>query len=148
LDLGVAIEDERLNFAAAMVIGRWFERFGAIISSVNLRLMSSLDETMLTRNWSQGKVTVALDQRVFRKKCKKPHHYTLGVVFSPFGHRSSPLTVIPRFSGAEELFMGRDELVREFRTGWCTVPIFAAFAEHFCGWLTDCCARIGVAPSA
>jgi hypothetical protein len=50
LDLAGAIEDERLNFATTMVLGRWFERFGASLWSVHLRLMFSLDETMLTAN--------------------------------------------------------------------------------------------------
>jgi hypothetical protein len=44
--------------------------------------------------------------------------------------------------------MGQDALVREFRSGWCTGPIFAALADHFCGWLTCYRARIGIAPSA
>jgi hypothetical protein len=81
LDLGVAIEDERLNFAATMVIGRWFERFGAILLSVNPRLM--VDERMLAANFRRSKVIVSRDQRVFRKKHKKPHHFTLGAVFNP-----------------------------------------------------------------
>jgi hypothetical protein len=38
--------------------------------------------------------------------------------------------------------------VRESGSGGSTGPIFAAFAEHFCGWLTRYRARIGVAPSA
>jgi hypothetical protein len=39
---------------------------------------------------------------------------------------------------ADELFMGQGAFVRESRSGWCTGPIFAASAEHFCGWLTGC----------
>jgi hypothetical protein len=62
LDPGVAIEDERLNFATTRVIGRWFERFGAILSSVHPGLMFNVDETMLAANLSRGKVIVALDQ--------------------------------------------------------------------------------------
>jgi hypothetical protein len=38
---------------------------------------------MLAANLSRGKVLVALDQRVFRKKHKKPYHFTLGAVFKP-----------------------------------------------------------------
>jgi hypothetical protein len=114
LDLGVAvaIEGERLNLATTRVIGRWFDRFGGILSSVNPPLMFNDDETMLAANLSPGKVIAALDQRVFRKKHKKPHHYTLGAVFNPLGHGPPPLRVIPMFSGAEELFMGQDALAR------------------------------------
>jgi hypothetical protein len=38
--------------------------------------------------------------------------------------------------------------MRASRSGWCTGPIFAAFAEDFPGWLTRYRARTGVAPSA
>jgi hypothetical protein len=145
MDPGVAIEDERLTFATTRVIGRWFDRFGGILSSVNPRLIFNFDETMLAAYLSRSQVIVALDERVCRKKHKKPHHFTLGAVFDPLGHGPPPLIVIPTFSGAEWLFMGQDAFVRESRSWWCTGPIFAAFAEHFCGWLTGYRARIGVA---
>jgi hypothetical protein len=78
---------------------------------------------------------VQLDQRVFRKKNKKPSHFTLGTVSNPFRHGPSPPVVVPTFSGAEELFGGQPELIGESRSGWSTGPIFAAFTELFCHWL-------------
>jgi hypothetical protein len=134
--------------ATTKVIGRWFDRFGVILSSVDRRLNFNYDETMHAANLSRGKVIVALDQSMFRKKHKKPHLFTLGAVFSPLGHGPPPLIVVPMFSGAEELFMGQNAFVRESRSWWRTRPIFAAFAEHFCGWLTGCRVRIGIALSA
>lgn len=143
LALGVAIEEERLNFATVMVIGRWFERFGPLITSVNPRLLFNYDETMMAVSLRRSKVIVVLDQRVFRRKHKKPHHFTLGAVFNPFGHGPSPLVVVPTFSAAEDLFAGQKAFIRESRSGWCTGPIFAAFAGHFCRWLTAYRAEIG-----
>jgi hypothetical protein len=110
--------------------------------------MFNFDETMLAADLSRSKVTLALDQGVFRKKCKKPHHFTPGAAFNPIGHGPRPLTVIPTFSGAEGLFMGQDALVRDSRSGWCTCPIFAVFGGHFSGWQTCYRSRIGVAPKA
>jgi len=124
LDLGTAIEEERLNFATRKVIGRWFERFGPTLTSVNPRLLFNYDETMLAAHFRRNKVIVQLDQRVFRKKNKKPHHFTLGAVFNPFGHGPSPSVVVPTFSGAEELFAGQPVLIGESRSGWSTGPIF------------------------
>ena len=144
LSLGIAIEEERLNFATVVVIGRWFDRFGTILTSVNPRLRFNYDETMLAASLSRSKVVVVLDQRVFRRKHKKPHHFTLGAVFNPFGHGPSPLVVVPTFSTAEELFAGQRAFIRESRSGWCTGPIFAAFAAHFCSWLAGYRAEIGV----
>ena len=46
LALGVAIEEDRLNLANVMVIGRWFERFGPVMQPVNPLLLLSHDETM------------------------------------------------------------------------------------------------------
>jgi hypothetical protein len=132
-DLGIATEEERLNFATAKVIGIWFKRCGPILSQVNARLMFNYDETMPAANLSRDKVIVAPDQRVFRKKHKKPHHFILGANFNPLGHGPPPLTVIQTFPGAEEPSMGRDAFARESRSGWCTGSIFAAFAEHLCG---------------
>jgi hypothetical protein len=60
-------------------------------------------------------------------------------------HGPPALIVIRRFSGAGELFMGQNALVRESRSGWWTGPIFAAFAEHFCVWWTVYRSQIGVA---
>ena len=37
--LGAAIEENGLNFAKVMAIGRWFERVGPVIQSVNPRLL-------------------------------------------------------------------------------------------------------------
>jgi hypothetical protein len=110
--------------------------------------MLNYHATKHAANLSRSKVIVAFDQRVFRKKPKKPLHFTLSAVFNPLGHGPPPLIAVPTFSGAEELFMGRDAFVRESRSGWCTGPIFAAFAEHSCGWLTGSRAHIGVAPSS
>jgi hypothetical protein len=81
-------------------------------------------------------VIVALDQRVFHKKHKKPHHFTPGAGSQRFGAWIARMIVIPTFSGAEELLMGQEALVRDPCAGWCTGPIFAAFAGHFCGLLT------------
>jgi hypothetical protein len=61
LDLGVAVEDERLNFAATSVIGRWFDRLGVILSSADLGLTFSFDETMLAANLRWCNAIVALD---------------------------------------------------------------------------------------
>jgi hypothetical protein len=110
--------------------------------------MFNYDETMLAASLRRNKVIVALYQRVFRTKHKKPHHYTLGAICNPLGHGPPLLIVIPTFSGAGELCMGQDAFVRESRSGWCTGPIFAAFAHHFCGWLTGYRAGMGVAPNA
>jgi hypothetical protein len=44
--------------------------------------MFNYDETMLAANLSGGEVIVALDQRVFMKKHKKPHHFTLGAALN------------------------------------------------------------------
>jgi hypothetical protein len=104
------------------------------------------EKTMLAAHFRRNKVIVQLDQRVFRKKNKKPHHSTLGAVFNPFGHGPSPLVVVPTFSGAEELFAGQPVLIGESRSGWSTGPIFAAFAEHFCRWLISHRAEIRVQP--
>jgi hypothetical protein len=106
LDLGAPIEDERLSIATTWVIGRRFDRFEGIPSSANPRLMFNDDETMLGASLSRGKVTVALDPRVFRKKHKKPDHYTLGAGFNRTGLGPPPLIVIPTLSRAEELFIG------------------------------------------
>ena len=46
LALGVAIEEDRLNFANVMVIGRWLERCGRVVQSVNPRLLLNYDEPM------------------------------------------------------------------------------------------------------
>jgi hypothetical protein len=91
LDLAMAIEDERLNFATTRVIGRWFDRLDGILSSVNPRLMFNYDKTMLAANLSRGKVGFALDQRVFRQKHEKPHHCTLSAVFNTLGRGRAAL---------------------------------------------------------
>ena len=97
LALGVAIEEDRLNFASVVVIGRWFERFGPVVQSVNPRLLLDYDEAMRrsARDMRRSKVIEALDQRVFRRKHKKPDHFTRGAVFSPLGHGRSPVVVVP-----------------------------------------------------
>ena len=47
----------------------------------------------------RSKVIVVLDQRVFRRKHKKPHHFTLGAVFNPLGHGRSPWWLFRRRRG-------------------------------------------------
>jgi hypothetical protein len=130
------------------VIGRLFNRFDVIPSSMKARLMFNFHETMLTAHLSRSKVTAALDQRVLWMKRKELHHFTQGAVFNRLGHGPPPLIVVPTFSGAVELFIGRDAFVPESHSGWCTGRVFVAFAEHFCGWLTRHRARIGAASSA
>jgi hypothetical protein len=90
LDVSPTIADERLNFAPTRVIRRWFEQFRVILSSVNPLLMCNFCETMVAADLRGCKVRGALDQRVFRKKHKKPHHCTLGAVFNPLGHGRLP----------------------------------------------------------
>jgi hypothetical protein len=89
LNPGVAIEEERMNLATTRAIGRCFGRVSGILSPEGPRVMLDVDETMLAASLEsrQGVVIVALDQRVFRKRHKKPHHYTLGAVFNPFRYR-------------------------------------------------------------
>ena len=79
------------------MIGRWFERVGPVLSSVNPCLMFNYDESTLAVSLRRSKVVVVLDQRIFRRKHKKPHHLTIGAVFNPFGQRPSPLIVVPTF---------------------------------------------------
>jgi hypothetical protein len=55
---------------------------------------------------------------VFAKKNEKPHHSSLGGVFSPLGHRRSPPVAVPTFFGAEELFAGQPVWIRDSRSGW------------------------------
>ena len=76
------------------------------------------------RRW---KVIVVLDQRVFRRKHKKPHRFTLGAVVNPLGHGPSPLVVVvPTFSTAEELFAGQKAFIRGSRSGWCMIGLDSA----------------------
>jgi hypothetical protein len=98
LDIDRSIDDEKLNFATRMVIGRWYERFGSHLTSLTPRLLFSFNETMLAANLRRDKMIVALDQGVFRKRCKKPHHFTLGEVFTSSAHGPSPPIVVPRCS--------------------------------------------------
>ena len=59
LSLGVAIEDERLSFATRTVIGRWFRRFGSLLSRVRSRLVFNFDEAMLAVHLRRKKLIVA-----------------------------------------------------------------------------------------
>jgi hypothetical protein len=88
LDLGIEIEDKRLHFATAGAIGRWFDRFDVILSSVSLRLMFNYDETTLAANLSRGKVIVALDKRVFSAEAREAASLHSWCRFQPLG----PLT--------------------------------------------------------
>jgi hypothetical protein len=100
-DLGTVIEEERLNVAIRKVIGRWFERFGSYSEISKPWLVVQLfnyDETMLAAHFRRNKVIVQLDRRVSRKKNEKSHQFTLGAVFDPFGHGSSPAIVALTFS--------------------------------------------------
>jgi hypothetical protein len=63
LGIGLAIDDEKLVFATRMVIGRWYERFGSHLTSINARLLFNFDETTRAANLLRNKVIVALDQR-------------------------------------------------------------------------------------
>jgi hypothetical protein len=107
LDIGLAIDDERLHFATWIVIGKWYERLGFQLASAKPRLLFNFEETMLAANLRRNKVIDTLDQRVFRKRRKKPPHFTLGAVFDSFGGGPSPLIVVATFFGAEELFVGQ-----------------------------------------
>jgi hypothetical protein len=117
------------------VIGRRCEGFGCHLASVYLQLLFKVDKTMLAANSPRNMVIVALAQRVFRTGGEKLHHFTLAAVFNSFGHRPSPVIVVPTFSGAEELFAGQNVFVPDSRSGRCTVSAFDAFAGHFCACL-------------
>jgi hypothetical protein len=87
----IAIEDERLDFAATKVIGIWLDGLGGLLSSVNRRLLLNYDETMPASNLGRSKAMVASDQRVFRKKHMKRYHHAFAAAFDPLGHGPPPL---------------------------------------------------------
>ena len=76
----------------------------------------------------RSQIIVVLDQGVFGRKHKKPHHFPLGAVFNPLGHgpwavASGGCSAAPI---AEELFAGQKAFIRQSRSGWCMIGLDSA----------------------